>query len=104
MLRGRSHMHLRRSPSRPGMSLGDAMEAERPIVNIVGERVALGPLRDEHFEAVARWENDYGTERNFTAPGPRRPEDTRRNFTEGDFSGPTNVVFALYEVASWRFI
>jgi RimJ/RimL family protein N-acetyltransferase len=80
------------------------MDAERPIVNIVGERVALGPLRDEHFDAISRWENDYATERYFTAPGPRRPEDTRRNFTEGDFSGPTNVVFALYDVAGWRFI
>jgi RimJ/RimL family protein N-acetyltransferase len=80
------------------------MDTRRPIVNISDGRVALGPLRDEHFEAIARWENDYGTERYFTAPGPRRPEDTRRNFTEGDFSGPTNVVFALYEVASWSFI
>jgi RimJ/RimL family protein N-acetyltransferase len=80
------------------------MDNARPIVNITGERVALGPLRDEHFEDIALWENDYGTERFFTAPGPRRPEATRRNFTEGDFSGPTNVVFAVYEVATWRFI
>ena len=87
-------------PGREQMRL-DNMDARRPIVNISDGRVALGPLRDEHFEAIARWENDYGTERYFTAPGPRRPEDTRRNFTEGDFSGPTNVVFALYEVASW---
>lgn len=80
------------------------MNVERPIVNIAGERVALGPLRDEHFADIARWENDYSTERYFTAPGPRRPEDTRRSFTEGGFSGPTNVVFALYEVVDWRFI
>ncbi len=83
---------------------GGDMDAERPIVNIAGERVALGPLRDEHFGSIARWNNDYGTRRNFTAPGPLRPEDTRRSFTEGDFSGPTNVVFALYETAGWRFI
>lgn len=80
------------------------MDAERPILNIVGERVALGPLRDEHFDAIARWNNDYGTRRYFTAPGPQRPEDTRKSFTEGGFSGPTNVVFALHEVAGWRFV
>jgi RimJ/RimL family protein N-acetyltransferase len=88
-----------------GMSTDSkGMDAKRPVLNIAGERVALGPLRDEHFDAIARWENDYGTVRYFTAPGPRRPEDTRSNFTDGDFSGPTNVVFALYEAASWRFI
>jgi RimJ/RimL family protein N-acetyltransferase len=76
----------------------------RPILNIIGQRVALGPLRDEHFPLIALWENDYGTERYFTAPGPRRPEATRHAFTEGDFSGPTNVVFAVYETAAWRFI
>lgn len=80
------------------------MDSERPILNITGERVALGPLRDEHFNDISYWENDYATERFFTAPGPRRPEATRTSFTEGDFAGPTNVVFALYEVASWRFI
>lgn len=80
------------------------MDAKRPIINIAGELVALGPLRDAHFADVSRWENDYATERYFTAPGPRRPEETRRNFTEGDFSGPSNVVFAVYEVVSWAFI
>ena len=80
------------------------MDSARPILNIEGERVALGPLRDEHFAQIAVWENDYATERFFTAPGPRRPEAVRPNFTEGDFAGPTNVVFAVYETASWRFI
>ncbi len=80
------------------------MDIQRPIVNIEGELVALGPIRDEHFDDIARWENDYSTRRYFTAPGPHRPEATRQNFTEGGFSGPSNVVFAVYEVGSWRFI
>lgn len=80
------------------------MDAERPIINIAGQLVALGPLRDPHFAEISLWENDYATERYFTAPGPRRPEETRRKFTEGDFSGASTVVFAMYEVASWDFV
>lgn len=76
----------------------------RPILNVVGERVALGPVRDEHFEDLTRWENDFGTERFFGVPGPRRTEDTRRKFTEGLFSDAASVVFALYEIESRRFI
>jgi RimJ/RimL family protein N-acetyltransferase len=80
------------------------MDNDRPILNITGDRVALGPLRDEHFTQIAHWENDYATERFFTVPGPRRLADIRRNFTEGDLAGPTSVVFALYEAATLRFI
>ena len=34
---------------------------EQPIVNIVGDRVALGPLRRELTWCVPRWLNDFGT-------------------------------------------
>lgn len=34
---------------------------ERPIVNLVGERVALGPLHDGLIPLMTVWENDFST-------------------------------------------
>lgn len=80
------------------------METERPIVNIVGEQVALGPIRDAHFEAIARWDNDYRTSFYGVTPlGPQRPEATATEFKEY-LEKATNTIFALYEVETWQFI
>ncbi len=38
--------------------LGTAADT-RPIVNIVGRRVALGPLRRDLIPAYLRWFNDF---------------------------------------------
>jgi len=80
------------------------MAVERPILNVVGERVALGPLCDEHIDAIVRWDNDYSTFRFFAAPGPQRPEVVRKSLTEGMFASPETVLFVIYEVATWRLI
>ena len=80
------------------------MAVERPILNVVGEHVALGPLSDEHIDAIARWENDYSTYRYFAAPGPQRPEAVRKSLTEGSFASPESVFFVVYEVTTWRMI
>ena len=37
----------------------------QPVVNIVGERVALGPLVREHIPLFARWRNDFAVARTF---------------------------------------
>jgi diamine N-acetyltransferase len=36
-------------------------QVDQPFVNIVGEKVALGPLSPEMLPAFARWENDLRT-------------------------------------------
>jgi hypothetical protein len=38
------------------------------IVNIVGERVALGPLTSAHVPSLVRWDNDWVTTRTTTIP------------------------------------
>ena len=38
------------------------------IVNIVGERVALGPLTSAHVPYLVRWDNDWATTRTTTIP------------------------------------
>lgn len=81
------------------------MAAEQPVVNIVGKQVAIGPIRDEHFAALGQWWNDYATVRHLgAAPAPVRPETTKGTFVDGVLKDSTTVVFALYEVATWRFI
>ncbi len=38
---------------------------EQPILNIIGERVALGPLRRDLIPLYARWLNDFNLQRTF---------------------------------------
>jgi RimJ/RimL family protein N-acetyltransferase len=38
---------------------------DAPALNIVGERVALGPLRRDLIPAYARWRNDFHVQRTF---------------------------------------
>ena len=58
------------------MHQGDEPRAEHdPIVNIVGERVALGPLHRGLLPLQARWENDFQTiDLGGDEPWPRTPE------------------------------
>lgn len=44
---------------------------ERPIVNIEGERVALGPLRRDLLPAYQRWINDFSAVRTLGTPPGR---------------------------------
>lgn len=45
--------------------------SETPILNVVGERVALGPLREDLLPLYGRWINDFGTIRMLgVPPGP----------------------------------
>ncbi len=43
------------------LELSSAETARRPIVNIVGERVALGPLHRGLLPLIERWDNDFRT-------------------------------------------
>ena len=44
---------------------------EQPIINVVGEKVALGPLRRDLVPLQTRWSNDLGASRNIGVPRPR---------------------------------
>jgi RimJ/RimL family protein N-acetyltransferase len=51
---------------------------ERPIVNIMGERVALGPLRSDLLPLMQRWHNDFFVRRTFGIPEPGTLEQIAR--------------------------
>jgi RimJ/RimL family protein N-acetyltransferase len=74
---------------------------EQPIINIVGEKVALGPRRHDLIPLHQRWINDFAAARNLGAFGPVTLEQEtayfeRLNTTE------TSAFFVIYERAGWR--
>ncbi len=75
--------------------------AEQPILNIVGERVALGPLRRDLIPLYARWRNDFEVQRTFGAPlRPVTIEERTRWFDEQVASDAH--WFTIYERESLR--
>jgi RimJ/RimL family protein N-acetyltransferase len=49
----------------------DERPAQPPIINILGERVALGPMRRDLIPLYQRWRNDFFVQRTFgDLPGP----------------------------------
>ncbi len=49
-----------------------------PTVNIVGDKVALGPLRRDLVPVLTRWSNDLAARRNITTPLPQTLEHEDR--------------------------
>jgi diamine N-acetyltransferase len=74
--------------------------SERPIVNIVGELVALGPLRRELLPLYQRWINDFGAVRNLGMPPRPMTLEQEQAWFDG-VSGDT-LAFTIYERATWR--
>ncbi|HVB63083.1 MAG TPA: GNAT family protein [Nitrolancea sp.] len=73
-----------------------------PILNIIGERVALGPLRSDLVDAHLRWGNDWATYRmldSIQGPGTR---EHVVNWLGRATSGAMPHEFLIYERASLR--
>jgi diamine N-acetyltransferase len=75
--------------------------AVQPIVSIVGEQVALGPLVREHVPLFVRWFNDFAVTRTFDIPMPRTIEALTATY-EGQAQSGNAYLFTIYECASWR--
>ena len=72
--------------------------AALPIVNIVGELVALGPLRRDLLPVYQRWINDFGAVRNLGIPPRPLTLEQEQTWFDGESSG--NLAFTIYERAS----
>ena len=67
-----------------------------PIINITGERVALGPIREDLLPLYERWENDWEVIRtHIQTPLPMTAETMRRWF-ERVRSGTERIPFTVY--------
>jgi diamine N-acetyltransferase len=76
--------------------------ATEPIINILGERVALGPRVREQIPLFARWRNDFFVQRTAgSLPAPITIEATTTQFEEWA-TGEGGYNFVIYERATWR--
>lgn len=82
------------------------LQSEKPVLNISGEKVALGPLQKSMIPAFVCWENDFTV--SLMSGSPLHPisrekieEQFERRLRE---SGSRSVEFAIYERASMRVI
>ncbi len=77
--------------------------SERPIINIIGERVALGPIRRDAIPLYQRWFNDFGMVRTlFIPPRPMTLEEETAWYEHAALFDASTVYFTIYETASWR--
>lgn len=75
---------------------------DEPIVNIVGERVALGPLRRDLVSLYLKWRNDFYVQRTFgNVPAPVT-EEQRTAWYESAVSGDDALWFTIYVIDGWR--
>jgi RimJ/RimL family protein N-acetyltransferase len=74
---------------------------ETPVVNVIGERIVLGPHRRDLLSTYQRWINDFTALRTLgaVAPGPMTLE---QEATWYDGQGPSEVRFTIYDRATWR--
>jgi RimJ/RimL family protein N-acetyltransferase len=79
----------------------DTNASGSPIVNIVGEKVALGPLSRDLIPLLTRWSNDLAARRNIGTPLPQTIEQRTARY-ERDAMGEDGVDFAVYERATER--
>jgi RimJ/RimL family protein N-acetyltransferase len=80
--------------------------ADRPLVNIVGERVALGPFSRESLPRYQSWMNDIATQG--WAGFPDRPDplsDERMAlWYERVATDQERMYFTIYEMTAWRAV
>ena len=56
--------------------------SEAPVPNVVGERVALGPLREDLLPLCGRWINDFSTIRMLGMPPAPVTAEKERDWYE----------------------
>ncbi len=84
------------------MATDAAGEFERPIINIEGQLVALGPYRRDHIPIYQAWINDFGTIRTLKLPpGPMTVEQETAWYDAMATSSDT-ASFVIYERSTWR--
>ncbi len=73
----------------------------QPVLNIVGELVALGPLRRDLVPLFCRWRNDFRAMRFFDVPLPETVEHQLARFDDA-VKAKDRAHFTLYERTGMR--
>src|SRR5215469_609293 len=76
-----------------------------PVVNIIGDTVALGPISDAMIAAWHRWGNDFAVAvLNGSVPHPQTIEVSRGEVERFSNDDKTRYAFAIYERTTMRLI
>jgi diamine N-acetyltransferase len=84
------------------MAQADAGHKERPLVNITGELVALGPLRPELNATYARWFNDFATTQALGDIAPPWTAARQDAWYTAEVTTPSLIPFTVYDRATWQ--
>jgi diamine N-acetyltransferase len=76
--------------------------AERPVLSIEGELVALGPLRRELLPLYQRWINDLGTARTLDLPPQPMTIEKEQDWYDQNSRAENSVPFTIYERETLR--
>ncbi len=71
------------------------------MVNFSGEKVALGPLRQDLLPLYNRWLNDFGVIRTLNVGIRPRSLDVEREWYEEAQSGRGEISFTVYDRGTW---
>ncbi len=83
-----------------GPAAVEHIPSPQPVLNVVGARVALGPLRRDLVPLYHEWENDLPTSRNRGVnPVPRTLEQVAEGY--GSTATDREVWFTVYECRGW---
>ena len=85
----------------PAAEVSHKSPGDTPVVNMVGELVALGPMRRDLLPLFVRWRNDFRAMRYFDTPMPETYEHQVAVF-EHAVTAKNRAQFALYERSSLR--
>ncbi len=83
------------------MSEGDR-EIQQPVVNILGEKVALGPLHRGLVPLWVRWINDFEVTRTLAVPMRPTTWESEEAFYEQVTRSESEAAFVIYERPSMR--
>ena len=73
----------------------------KPIINVQGEKVALGPLRRDLIPLYHKWDTDFAVNRTTSRAGPftlEQEEEAYERYSKDD----SIALFTVYERAIWR--
>src|SRR5581483_4825222 len=87
------------TPAKPDLAAPEPRD--KPVVNIVGELVVLGPLRHDLLPTYHRWINDFHTIRTLGYSRPMTLEQETAWYDSAAVSAE-DVLFTIYERATWR--
>jgi RimJ/RimL family protein N-acetyltransferase len=81
---------------------GSSQYSEEIILNVVGELVALGPLRRDLLPVYQRWINDLGTMRTLGVPPLPMTSEKEQEWYDRQSKAENDVPFTIYERETLR--